>query len=42
MQAWKQQVDGCLRTVQPGQQSFEAGDRVRVLTGPKGLRVERS
>jgi outer membrane lipoprotein SlyB len=27
--------------VQPGPQNFEAGDRVRVLTGPKGSRVER-
>jgi len=27
--------------VQPGPQNFEAGDRVRVLTRPKGSRVER-
>jgi outer membrane lipoprotein SlyB len=27
--------------VQPGPHSFAAGDRVRVLTGPKGSRVER-
>ena len=27
--------------VQPGAHSFAAGDRVRVLTGPKGSRVER-
>lgn len=27
--------------VQPGSHSFAAGDRVRVLNGPKGSRVER-
>lgn len=27
--------------VQPGPDNFAAGDRVRVLTGPKGSRVER-
>ena len=27
--------------VQPGPHTFAAGDRVRVLTGPKGSRVER-
>lgn len=30
-----------IAVVQPGTQDFEAGQRVRVLTGPKGSRVER-
>jgi outer membrane lipoprotein SlyB len=29
-----------IAVVQPGTQGFEAGQRVRVLTGPKGSRVE--
>jgi outer membrane lipoprotein SlyB len=31
-----------IAVVQPGIQGFEAGQRVRVLTGPKGSRVEQS
>jgi len=31
---------GSIAVVQPGMQDFEPGQRVRVLTGPKGSRVE--
>ena len=32
---------GTIAVVQPGMQSFSIGERVRVLTGPKGTRVEQ-
>lgn len=35
-------VIGAVAVVQPGIRGFEPGPRVRVLTGPKGSRVEQS